>query len=301
MAWGAAGFLCSGLMLAETFPMWGPYRGTLGLVGLGLALVAVLQAAGPGWLAALVVLRLATLAAAPGAPGAIGEAQPSEGAFDFATLARLQRLSAETRFALAQTHPVLPPGATVGWFHRPLMAERAFAHARALQVWYRDTTLQWVAWQDIRATPDRPLSAVLEFEPRAQEQIRVVSPASIREYLQALGDLRGPDYGAALARLVRSDSLQQDRGASVFLGTLAGRRALCLMGLADTAGARRAAEQGVRLWSDAADARFVLATLLAIEGRHSQAMAQLDTLLAAYPYDGSARDMLDSLRALPAR
>ncbi len=299
IAWGAAWFVLSTATLGETYPLWGPFRGAVGLAGLGIACATTFGAAGPGWLAALVTLRLATFAAAPGPPPAIGQAPPTEGEYDFVTLSRLQRLSAETRSILKRAYPTLPRGATVGRFHRPLMAEHAFTHGKALQVWYRDTTLQWVEWKDIAAHPDRELDAVLEYEPHARRQIGLVTPAAMHEYVESF--LEGADFRAALARLARADSLQQDRGALVFLGTLAGKRALCLMGLNDAPGAQRAAEQGLALWTDAADSRYVLATLLAVEGHRSEAMAQLDTLLARYPYDESARLMLDSLRALGTR
>lgn len=86
------------------------------------------------------------------------------------------------------------------------------------------------------------------------------------------------------------------RSAAVFLGSLAGKRAVCRLGLMDPAGGRREAESALALWPDNSDARYTLAVLLASEGRYEGALAQLDTVLAKFPFDESATILRDSLR-----
>ena len=297
MAWGALWFALCSVTLAETFPVWGSFRSTVGLVGFGIVCVAALPSARPIGLALLAGARVALLLLAPGASPAVTEDVPGDGAgFDFATLTRLQRFSRETREALRAGAPALGNGARVAWLHRPLMTERAFAHSRALQVWYRDTTLQWVQWKEAVAAPGRAIGAGLEFEPAGARGIVLVSPAALEEIPRAVQAMKASEYRAALSILARADSLQPDRGAAVFLGTVAGKRALCFLGLDDGAAARREADRSLALWRDGADARYVLAVEFAAEGRRMEGIAQLDTVLSLYPFDQAARILRDELR-----
>lgn len=296
--WGLAYFTLATATLSETFPMWGSFRSTPGLLGLGIAATAFVRRAGLPWLALLVAVRVATLFVSPGPPRTITLAPPAEGAgLDFESLARLQRYAAEVRAQLQATHPTLPPGAIVAQHHRPLMSEHAFAHGKALQVWYRDTTLRWVNWKSIvKGTGARP-AAVLEYEPRGRRQVTVVGTASAGRLLDALDAMDRADYPAALALLGQADSLQSDREAAVFLATLAGKRALCLFGLDDEDGAWAEAKRSLELWSDVPDARYVTAALLVRKGRYADAIAELDSLLARNPFDKSATILRDTLRA----
>jgi tetratricopeptide (TPR) repeat protein len=274
MGWFAA----ATALLTETFPIWGSFRASVGLMGLGIAVGAVLPGLGLPGVLLMTGLRLTTFFMAPAPPPTIAPAPPpAHAALEFETLARLQRYAGTTRSLLTTRFPTLPPGSAIGRHHRPLMAEHAFASGRAAQVWYRDSALRWVEWREIKANPGRPL-------------------VTVSEYLSAIGAMRESRLGRALTHLDRADALEQDRGAAVFLGSLAGKRAICGLGLHDAAMAEREAMRGLRLWPDGGDARYCLAALLESQGNHRGALAHLDTVLEKYPFDESAAILRDSLR-----
>ncbi|HET9325440.1 MAG TPA: hypothetical protein VFQ05_01580 [Candidatus Eisenbacteria bacterium] len=294
IGWGVAWFIANIALLTQVFPLWGPFRVVSGGWGLGIALVAVMWAATPAILAALVAVRLLALGLSAGAPALIR--QEGENAYDFSSLARLSRLSHETRKAFVSIHPTLPHHSTVAWRHRPLMAQHAFAQGQALQVWYRDTTLRWITWEDAQRDGARAPDVVVEYEPGEARQVVVLDHGAVVEYLagdRIIAD--APD--SALRHFDRADQLQRDRGARVFLAGIRGKRALCHLALDHVAAASAEAESSLAVWRDSGDARYVLAVLAISEGRLAEARGQLDSLLARYPYDVSARAMLDTVRA----
>jgi hypothetical protein len=294
IAWGVVWFIANAALLSQVFPLWGPFRIAAGAWGLGVALTALAWAAAPAVLAALAAARLLALLISAGAPALIHES--GESAYDFVSLARLSRFTHETRHALLSAHPGLPRHGTVAWRHRPLMAQHAFAQGLALQVWYRDTTLRWISWEDTQRDSSRSPHVVLEFEPDQSPQVVVLDHAAVAEYLAADRDLaEAPE--SALEHFARADSLQEDRRARVFLAGIRGKRALAHLALGHDAEARSEAQSSLAGWQDGSDARYVLAVLAISEGRLAEARAQLDSLLARYPYDVSARAMLDTVQA----
>jgi hypothetical protein len=298
VAWGLAWFLANASTLTEVHPVWGPFRSAFGMVGLGVALVGLMWGAGPAWLAALVAGRLTALALAPGPPADIAPAPYREQAsLDFASLTRLSRLAAATERALRSRHPSLPQHGVVMWHQRARLADHAFAGDKSLQVWYRDTTLSMAWWEDVSGGEVARLDAVLEFGARGPRQVVTVEPRAMASYLGAVRAMEAGDGSRALGQLARADSLQADRDAKVFLGRVAGKRAVCLLGDQRLGAARGEAERSLALWPEGGDSRYVLAVLLAVEGRVPAARAQLDTLLALYPFDASARQLRDSLNA----
>jgi hypothetical protein len=177
------------------------------------------------------------------------------------------------------------------------MAQHAFAHGAALQVWYRDTALRWIDWDEVYREPPRLPDVVLEFEPDQRPQVVVLSTEAVREFLAADRDLATDAVHSSMARLARADSLQKERRARVFLSAIAGKRALAQLTVGDLPAARREAEQSLGAWRDGNDARYVLAVLAILDGKLTEAHAQLDTLLARYPFDVSARVMMDTVLA----
>lgn len=300
IAWGVAWFVACAALLGETHPGWAEFRSVFAATGLGLASVALLGALWPGLPVALLALRVGLLAAAP-APSARIERAPAGPDLDFAELSRLQRFTAETRHALLARASRLPAGAAVGQHHRPLMTEHAFGGPRALRVWYGDSTLRWVRWESLSATPPADLAAVVEYEPHRPHQVVIVEPAAMLAYLEATRLLRDGNEAAALEALDRAEALQADRRASVFLGAVAGKRALARLARDPLPAAERDAITALRRWPDGGDARYVLATVLAIEGRKAEARAQIDTLLSLYPFDESARQLQEEIESGSAK
>jgi tetratricopeptide (TPR) repeat protein len=290
IAWGLVWFLAGVVPLAEVWPAWAPYRSDFGGIGLGVALVGVCAAAGPWLLGALVALRIVAFALSPGPPAAIAVLPTDSGAaFDFPRLVRLERFVSEARTTLQKAHPTLPHGSLVAQHYLPLMTEYALAGDKALQVWYRDTTLRWVRFERFQREPDLPLSAIVEYQPHMSRQFALVDPEAMRIMLRGTDAIRAADWQTAIDRFDRADSLQTDRGAGVFLGSLGGKRAIARLALGEKAEAYRAAQSAYAYWPDNADSRFVLADLLHGQGRDRQAVALLDTLLAKDPADNDAR------------
>jgi len=215
---------------------------------------------------------------------------------DFERVVRLQHLMADTRIALRSRFPTLPEHARVGQHHMPRSALYAFGGDKALQLWYRDSTLRWMSFGDFTRAPETPLATIVEYQPHRAPQIALVEPGAMRELLAGLAAYRLGARDSTLAAFDRADALQRDRTASVFLSTLEAKRALCLLDLGRRSEAEAQARIALREWPANFDSRYVLASLAADAGRLAEAEAQLDTLLATNPDDAGAREMLQRIR-----
>jgi hypothetical protein len=296
--WGVAWFLAASVVLAEVFPSWAPYRAILAGVGFGVAITATLAAAHPALAVCLVGARLFAFVVSAGPPTTVTAAPIETGAAnDFAHLVRLQRLVRDTRSLLREQYPTLPHGARVGMLHPPLMTEYAHRGSLALRLWYRDTSLRLVRYDEFRTHPEWDLAAIVEFQDTGSPQVLLVSPSAMRHYLVAGERVRFEDWPAALAHLAEADSLQTERRAYSFLGRVAGRRAFCWLGLGRPGEAEREARRGLVLWPEGNDARYTLASVMAFTRRPARAQAELDTLLGLLPHDRSALALRESLRS----
>jgi len=282
--------------LVAVYPIWSPQRVVYGSLGAGAALAAFLGAAHPALLAGLVAIRLTLFALAPAPPARISNLPPERGAFiDFERLVRVQRMAAETRAALAQRYPTLPHGARVGLFNPPIMASYAFGESRALQTWYRDTTLQWVRYDEMYRHPRLPLAAVVTYQADGDPQVLLIDPVSFGHYLLAGRRVQQNDWQAALNELALADSTTYGRTPQ-YQGMIAGRRAFCWLGLGLPVESGREARRSLALWPYVSDARYTLASLLGLSGKRTEAEAQLDTLLRHHPEEErTARALRDSL------
>jgi hypothetical protein len=284
--WAMAGFawfvLASGTLLS-VYPVWSPERVVYASLGLGAALTVLLWAADPALPWALLLLRLVTFVLAPGAPPRVTRDPPERGAFvDFERLARLQRLMLEARTTLQHEFPRLPPGAGVAMLHPPFMTDYAGGD-RALQVWYRDSTLRWLHWEQMADAEARSLTGALEFQEATTPQFRRIEPEALR-LLFVAGKLdRAENWQASLDSLRRADQLQKDRSANHFLGRVYGLEAWCLGGLGHLPEAERTARQSLAISRENADGHLTLAALYNGRNQWRESLAQLDTLLYWYP------------------
>jgi hypothetical protein len=284
--WVAAGFawfvLATGTLLS-VYPVWSPERVVYASLGLGAALTVTLWAAHPALPWALVVLRLVAFLLAPGAPPRVTRDPPERGAFvDFERLARLQRLMLEARTTLEREFPRLPRGAGVAMLHPPFMTDYAGGD-KALQVWYRDSTLRWIHWEQMADAEARSLSGALEFQEATTPQFRRIEPEGLR-LLFAAGKLdRAENWQAALDSLRLADNVQKDRDANHFLGRVSGLEAWCLGALGHLPEAERLARQSLAIAPENADGHLTLAALYNGREEWTQSLAQLDTLLFWYP------------------
>lgn len=297
--WGLAWFLaCSGT-LTVVFPMWMPNRSGFGSLGFGALCAGLLGAAHPVLPALLVALRLTTFAIAPAAPTTITPVAPETGAFmDFQHLVRLQLLMRETRATLTTTYPRLPHGAIVGQHYLPRHAEYAYGGDKALQVWYADTSLRWVTFAEFSAHRELPLSTLIEFQSSGHPQLARVDADAMRCYLIGMDHMNRFEWAPALEQLARADSLQDDAGARVFLGAVAGQRAGALMVLGRADEALSEARRGLKLWRENTGAYFVIASLEYGRGNLFVAEAYVDSVLNFFPDNGPAVQLRAKIREL---
>lgn len=172
-------FILATLSLTAIFPLWQPNRSQIGALGAGVALAALLEAL-PAPAVALVLVRLALLALAPGPARSISSEPADSGAFmDFARLARLERFMHEARAALA-TLPRPAHGATIVQANMPRALSYALGGERAVQVWYRDSTLRMVSSTAFRAQPLLRVAAVIQFQPGRTREIVLIDPLATR-------------------------------------------------------------------------------------------------------------------------
>ena len=284
--------------LVTVYPVWSPQRVAFNSIGLGFALGGTLGAAHPALLGALVALRLTLFALSPGPPAGVSMVPAESGAFvDFEQLVRLQRLMAETRTLLSSHFGRLPHGAAVVQHNLPRVTFYAFSGDRALQVWYRDTTLRWVSFDAFRREPGQNVATIVEWQPTGTPQVATVAPYAMRALVRASDFIARRQWTLALAELGRADSLQSDSTAGVFLGTVASKRALGLVSMGLYADAERSAIAGLRRWPENPDSRFALAQVRIARGLLGEAETQLDSLLAVYPHDRGAMELREQVRA----
>ncbi len=296
VAWGGAWCLLSWAALSTIFPFWAPNRGQLGSVGFGAGAVAIASAAHPAAPAALVAARLGMLALAPRTPSRITPEPEDRGAFmDYPRLSRLQQLMAASRRALRERHPVLPHGALVGWHDLPLSAEYAFGGPLAVQAWYRDSSLGWTTLDAFAADPTLPVAAFLSYQPAHDPQVVVIEPEAEHWKITGVEDVVQGRWAEALDALDRADAVQRDRRAAVFLGDVAGRRALALASLGRWEDADREARLALAAAAEDVGARFVLAAVHMKRREDEAAEAQLDTLLAMSPRHEAALALREAL------
>src|SRR5580765_7127094 len=165
IAWGSAWFGAGALALASIFPLWQPNRAQFASTGAGIATAVALEAAHPALGGALVLGRGVLLFLAPAAASVITEEPPDAGAFmDFARLSRLQRFMSLTRRALHASYPHAEPHAHVVEMNLPRGLMYAFGENRAVQVWYRDTTLSMVNFKHLNRDSTLSMVAGVQYQ-----------------------------------------------------------------------------------------------------------------------------------------
>lgn len=295
--WGFAWFLLAAITMVEVFPDWAPYRSTFSTLGLGVALAAIAAAAHPGVLALVFALRLAVLAASPGPPLDVDVTPRASGAvFDFPRLVRLERMVSGTRELLRRDVPQMAPRSAVVFENLPRQTEYAFAGSRALQVWYRDTTLRLVRIAEMQRDSTLRAAVVVEYTLDPRRPLALVDTGAMRHLIAALEHSARGRWPASLSEVDQAESHQRYQNAWVFEGALASTRSLAAMNLGDSLAAERLARQSLAISGWNRQARWVLVRLGLARGRIDETEAQLDTLATLFPEDGTARALRDRLR-----
>lgn len=277
--WGLAWFTLSAASLLAIFPLWSPVRSVFGAVGLGVLLVAVLRNVHPALVGGLLAAKLVMLLLAAPPPATVTTAGPRNGDFiDFLRMARLQRLMAETRAALRRDLPQLPRHAVLAQSSMPREAVYAFGGSRAVQAWYRDTTLRWVTAGEAIADTSEDFRGMVQFQVQGVPQIAVIDPRALRALFLARSAIDRRDLEGALAQLAIADSVQRDTAALVFRADVAARRAYTLARLGRNETAVAEARRAVRLSPENNGAHVTLASILYVTGDIAAARVELATI-----------------------
>ena len=157
--------------------------------------------------------------------------------------------------------------------------------------------MRWVSFSEFRSHPDLAVATIVEYQLGMEPQVALVRPAAMRSLLATDEEIARSAFPEALDALGRAERLQDDRGARVFLSTVAGRRAICLAALDRAVDAEREASRALSLWPEEQDAGHVLPLLLARRGRYDAAEVLLDSLLARRPDDAEAAMLREQVRA----
>jgi hypothetical protein len=300
--WGLAWFALGAGSLATIYPLWSPNRSQYASLGYGVAAITVTASAHPALAGALVLTRLVALLAAPGAPRTVSPEAPEHGAFiDFPRVTRLQRLMRDTRHALQGAYPTLPHGAAIAFRNLPLTSEYAFGGARAVQAWYRDTTLAWVSVSAFERDVSQPLVAMIDYQPPPHATVALLDPDALRALKSGSEALRAGQIDEALAALDAADHAQRDRTAAILLGEIAGRRAGALLTQRRFPEAETQARAALAASRLDVGAWYALAIARAAQGDRASARAAADSLLAMRPGDPDGLQLKAALGQVPAR
>jgi len=298
IAWGSAWFAAGALALASIFPLWQPNRAHFAGTGAGVAAAAVLEAAHPGLAGALVLGRGVLLFLAPGAATTITEDAPDLGAFmDFARLSRLQRFMSLTRTALLGQYPAAAPHAHVIEMNLPHGLMYAFGGDRAVQVWYRDTTLSMVNYTHLNQDSTLSMVAGVQYQPKAATQIVLLSPDAMRAQDRAYRWIHAGQWAAGFEPLALADSLTPDPRDVVFHADNAGYRAFAFLQLHRYDEAEAEARRSLSLSPTTRNALLVMGSVLGIQGRFDEALEHVDHLLRLEPGEPSARALRANILA----
>src|SRR5207249_11401218 len=110
----------------------------------------------------------------------------------------------------------------------------AFGGDHAVQVWYRDSTLRMVNFDQLAHDSTLSLLAGVQFQPNGTPQVVLLSPQAMRAQALAYRVMRAHRWAAGVAAVDRADSLLPERRYAVFHGDNAGYRAFAWLPLGRT-------------------------------------------------------------------
>ena len=296
LAWGGGWFLLACASIAPIHPIWAPNRAVFGAIGLGVAMAALLGAAHPALAGVLVAGRLLLLFLAPPAATTISREPPDTGAFmDFQHLTRLQRFMRGTRVALRTRYPRMPGHAWVAQDNLPLGLTYALGGDKAVRAWYRDSTLRWVVFGELRQHPEIPVITVVNYQPDISPEIVLLSPAATLAQDSGYVAIQAGRFDDAIAAFDRGDALETNPDARLFHATGRGLRGFAALSLGRLEWARADAESALVFDPHETNSRRVLANLLMLDARLDEAQRQLDTLLTEAPGDSGVQRVREQL------
>ncbi|HXS81742.1 MAG TPA: hypothetical protein VN896_03405 [Methylomirabilota bacterium] len=284
MAWGGAWFATGALALTPIFPLWQPNRAHFASTGAGITAAVALEGAHPALAGALVLGRGVLLFVAPPAASTISEDPPDAGAFmDFARLTRLQRFMAIVRRALQTQYPRPATHTHVVEMNLPRGLMYALGGDRAVQVWYRDTTLTMMNYTRLNRDSTLSIVAGVQYQSLESTPIVLLPPEALRAQDRAYRRIFAGQVAAGLEPLALADSLTPDPRYELFHGDNAGYRAFVLLKLRRYEEAEAEARRALVLVPDQVNGLNVLGTVLLMRGELDAAMQQADRLMRLEP------------------
>jgi hypothetical protein len=149
--------------LGSLLPDWNAWRAFVPVLALAFAATLLCATAHPALGLAIIALRIAALAGAEPAAGVTGVPPPAVSDLSFTRLTRVQRAVSASGDVVRAAR--LPRGGRVAYLGLPEMTTNGFQTHRAVQVWTRDTSARFVAFEIQRAGADT-LDLVLAFDTR---------------------------------------------------------------------------------------------------------------------------------------
>ncbi len=207
---GGAWFALGILPLAFAAALWTPRHTSLPALGLGLLVCGALACAAPPLALAFTAVRLAALLLAPTAPLLVTERLTAQTApMSFLHLARLQRTADSARRALTSAHPSLPAGTSIRYWSLPRETQVAFSGARAVEVWYADSTLGWSSWNREQPGVDHSHEPILGFNVDVSDPALLMRPLAVRRYQDAVDSWAAGNLGPAQSSFFDAIRAQQ--------------------------------------------------------------------------------------------
>jgi tetratricopeptide (TPR) repeat protein len=173
----------------------------------------------------------------------------------------------------------------------------AFGGDRAVQVWYRDTTLTMVNFKALTQDTTLSMLAGVQFQPGAPTPIVLLPPEAMRAQDRAFRRITASQWAAGFEPLALADSLTPDPAFVMFHADDAGYRAFALLELHRYDAAEAEARRALALNRTSRNGLIVLGSALAVRGRFDEAIVPIDHLLRLDPGDPSARALRANILA----
>jgi tetratricopeptide (TPR) repeat protein len=171
---------------------------------------------------------------------------------------------------------------------------------RAVQVWYRDTTLSMVNYARLNVDSTLSMVAGVQFQPGREPAIVLLSPDAMHAQDRAYHRIRAGAWEASFPLLAAADSLQPDPRDVVFHGDNAGYRAFALLQLHRHDEAEAEARRALALTSTQRNGMTVLSMVFLLRGELDEALALADHLLRIDKSDASAQRLRAAILARKA-
>jgi tetratricopeptide (TPR) repeat protein len=173
----------------------------------------------------------------------------------------------------------------------------AFGGDRAVQVWYRDSTLSMVNYTRLNQDTTLSMVAGVQFQPGAETPIVLLPPEALRAQDRAYRLIAAHEWSAGFEPLALADSMTPDPRYVVFHGDNAGYRAFALVQLHRYDEAEAEARRSLALIPTGRNGLLVLGTVLGMRGRFEEALQRIDLLLQLEPGMAMAQRLRTSIVA----